>query len=107
MTKTIVKRGVTELVTPGVALNDDVLEQKKNNYLAAVHPGKSHWGVSFLDISTGDFMTSEGLCRSCRSVITKIQPSEVLVSKPKKSTFCGAFWNTACSFLYGRLGFSN
>jgi len=60
MTKTIVKRGVTELVTPGVALNDDVLEQKKNNYLAALVQGKKNWGVSFLDISTGDFLVSQG-----------------------------------------------
>ncbi|MGB1971553.1 MAG: DNA mismatch repair protein MutS, partial [Flavobacteriaceae bacterium] len=60
MTKKIVKRGVTELVTPGVALNDDVLEQKKNNYLAAVVRGKKNWGVAFLDISTGDFLVSQG-----------------------------------------------
>ena len=88
MTKTIVKRGVTELVTPGVALNDDVLEQKKNNYLAAVHPGKSHWGVSFLDISTGDFMTSEGSVDHVDQLLQKFNPSEVLVSKPKKRFFC-------------------
>jgi DNA mismatch repair protein MutS len=59
MTKTIVKRGVTELITPGVSLNDDVLDQKKNNYLAAIFY-KKNWGVSFLDISTGDFFVSEG-----------------------------------------------
>ena len=91
MTKTIVKRGVTELVTPGVALNDDVLEQKKNNYLAAVHPGKKKWGVSFLDISTGDFMTSEGSVDHVDQLLQKFNPSEVLVSKPKKAFFAEHF----------------
>ena len=91
MTKTIVKRGVTELVTPGVALNDDVLEQKKNNYLAAVHPGKKNWGVSFLDISTGDFMTSEGSVDHVDQLLQKFNPSEVLVSKPKKAFFAEHF----------------
>ena len=91
MTKTIVKRGVTELVTPGVALNDDVLEQKKNNYLAAVHPGKKNWGVSFLDISTGDFMTSEGSVDHVDQLLQKFNPSEVLVSKSKKAFFAEHF----------------
>ncbi len=91
MTKTIVKRGGTELVTPGVALNDDVLEQKKNNYLAAVHPGKKNWGVSFLDISTGDFMTSEGSVDHVDQLLQKFNPSEVLVSKPKKVFFTEHF----------------
>ena len=60
MTKTIVKRGVTELVTPGVSLNDEVLQTKSNNFLAAVHFGKKYLGVSFLDISTGEFLTAQG-----------------------------------------------
>ena len=98
MTKTIVKRGVTELVTPGVALNDDVLEQKKNNYLAAVHPGKSLWGVSFLDISTGDFMTSEGSVDHVDQLLQKFNPSEVLVSKPKKSLFAEQFGTQHAAF---------
>ena len=98
MTKTIVKRGVTELVTPGVALNDDVLEQKKNNYLAAVHPGKNHWGVSFLDISTGDFMTSEGSVDHVDQLLQKFNPSEVLVSKPKKSFFAEHFGTHHAAF---------
>ena len=98
MTKTIVKRGVTELVTPGVALNDDVLEQKKNNYLAAVHPGKSHWGVSFLDISTGDFMTSEGSVDHVDQLLQKFNPSEVLVSKPKKGFFAEHFGTQHAAF---------
>ena len=91
MTKTIVKRGVTELVTPGVALNDDVLEQKKNNYLAAVQPGKKNWGISFLDISTGDFMTSEGSIDHIDQLLQKFNPSEVLVSKPQKKLFKESF----------------
>jgi VanZ family protein len=60
MTKTIVKRGVTELLTPGVSFNDQVLEQKKNNFLCAIHSSKDHYGISFLDVSTGEFLTAEG-----------------------------------------------
>ena len=86
LAKKIVKRGVTELVTPGVALNDDVLEQKKNNYLAAVLQGKNQWGVAFLDISTGDFMVSEGNLAYVQQLIEKFQPAEVLASKPQKTT---------------------
>ena len=59
-TKTIVKRGVTELVTPGVAINDDILQAKKNNFLAAIYPSKKELGVAFLDISTGEFLVAEG-----------------------------------------------
>ena len=87
MTKTIVKRGVTELVTPGVALNDDVLEQKKNNYLAALIEGKKNWGVAFLDISTGDFMVSQGNLSHVNQLLQKFQPAEVLVPKPLKNQF--------------------
>ena len=87
MTKTIVKRGVTELVTPGVALNDDVLEQKKNNYLAAITQGKKVWGIAFLDISTGDFLVSEGNMNHLNQLIQKFSPAEILVPKPLKSTF--------------------
>ncbi len=91
MTKTIVKRGVTELVTPGVVLNDNVLEQKKNNYLAAVHSGKKNWGISFLDISTGDFVTSEGSVDHIDQLLQKFNPSEILVSKSKKNFFMDHF----------------
>ena len=98
MTKTIVKRGVTELITPGVALNDDVLEQNKNNYLAAVHAGKKHWGVSFLDISTGDFMTSEGNLEHIDQLLQKFNPSEVLVSKPNKKNFIVHFGSQYATF---------
>ena len=86
MTKTIVKRGVTELITPGVSLNDDVLDQKKNNYLAAIFY-KKNWGVSFLDISTGDFSVSEGNLEQIQQLLESYSPSEVLIPKPKKKFF--------------------
>ena len=90
LTKKIVKRGVTELITPGVALHDDVLDQKKNNYLAAVFYDKK-WGVSFLDISTGDFFVSEGSKEQVEQLLQSYQPSEVLVPKPKKKLFTEQF----------------
>ena len=86
MTKTIVKRGVTELITPGVSLHDDVLDQKKHNYLAAVFFEKK-WGVSFLDISTGDFWVAEGTTEQIEQLLQSFSPSEVLVPKPKKKLF--------------------
>ena len=86
MTKTIVKRGVTELITPGVSLHDDVLDQKKHNYLAAVSFDKK-WGVSFLDISTGDFWVAEGTEEQIEQLLQSFAPSEVLVPKPKKKLF--------------------
>ncbi|MDA9305286.1 DNA mismatch repair protein MutS [Flavobacteriaceae bacterium] len=86
MTKTIVKRGVTELITPGVSLHDDVLDQKKHNYLAAVSFDKK-WGVSFLDISTGDFWVAEGMEEQIEQLLQSFAPSEVLVPKPKKKLF--------------------
>ena len=90
LTKKIVKRGVTELITPGVALHDDVLDQKKNNYLAAVFYDKK-WGASFLDISTGDFFVSEGSKEQVEQLLQSYQPSEVLVPKPKKKLFTEQF----------------
>ena len=86
MTKTIVKRGVTELITPGVSLHDDVLDQKKHNYLAAVFYDK-YWGVSFLDISTGDFWVADGTVEQVEQLLQSFSPSEVLVPKPKKKLF--------------------
>ena len=90
MTKTIVKRGVTELITPGVSLHDDVLDQKKNNYLAAIFYNKC-WGVSFLDISTGDFLVAEGDPEEIEQLLQTYSPSEVLVPKPKKQVFKNQF----------------
>jgi len=87
MTKKIVKRGVTELVTPGVAMNDQVLEQNKNNFLAAVHIGKKKNGVAFLDISTGEFLTAQGNFDYIDKVLQGFEPSEVLYSKQQHNKY--------------------
>ncbi len=87
MVKGIVKRGVTELVTPGVSYNDNVLDQKQNNYLAAVHINKDLIGISFLDISTGEFLTSQGDAIYADKLLQSFNPSEVLFSKNKKNEF--------------------
>ncbi|MFN8438397.1 MAG: DNA mismatch repair protein MutS [Cytophagales bacterium] len=89
--KGIVKRGVTELVTPGVAFNDNVLEQKRNNYLAAVHFGKQQIGISFLDISTGEYLVAQGQKEYIDKLLQSFAPSEVLSAKPKKSEFYSCF----------------
>ena len=86
-TKTIVKRGVTELVTPGVALNDDILNSKTNNYLAAVDFGVQKIGISFLDVSTGEFFISQGNSEYIDKLLQNFNPSEILVSKPRRSDF--------------------
>ncbi len=91
LTKTIVKRGVTELVTPGVALNDDILSAKSNNFLCAVHFGAKLHGVSFLDISTGEFLTAEGNLEQIDKLLQNFAPNEVLVSKAHKTDFKEAF----------------
>ena len=93
MTKKIVKRGVTELVTPGVALNDEVLQTKKNNFLAAVHFGKKFLGVSFLDVSTGEFLVAQGNEEYIDKLLQNFSPSEVLVQKQHKQSFLEAFSN--------------
>lgn len=92
-TKTIVKRGVTELVTPGVALNDDILSAKSNNFLGAVHFGRQKLGVSFLDISTGEFFTSEGSPEQIDKLLQNFAPNEVLVSKNHRQDFLDTFGN--------------
>jgi len=89
--KSIVKRGVTELVTPGVALNDDILSAKSNNFLCAVHFGRNKMGVSFLDISTGEFLTSEGSAEQVDKLLQNFAPNEVLVSKSHKKEFLEVF----------------
>jgi DNA mismatch repair protein MutS len=91
LTKTIVKRGVTELVTPGVALNDDILQSKSNNFLAAIHFGSKKIGVSFLDISTGEFLASEGSAEYIDKLLQNFNPSEVLFSKQKRKLFSETF----------------
>lgn len=90
-TKTIVKRGVTELVTPGVALNDEVLVSKSNNFLCSVYFDKKYIGVSFLDISTGEFLTSQGNAEYIDKLLQNFSPSEVLVSKQKRTLFNETF----------------
>ncbi len=91
-TKTIVKRGVTELVTPGVALNDDILQVKSNNFLAAVHfSKKKEMGVSFLDISTGEFLISQGNTEYIDKLLQNFKPSEILVQKQYKKQFAAIF----------------
>ncbi len=93
MTKTIVKRGVTELVTPGVAFNDDILQSKSNNFLAAIHFGSKTLGVSFLDVSTGEFLVSEGPAEYVDKLLQNFNPSEVLFSKQKRKLFAETFGN--------------
>ncbi len=91
MTKTIVKRGVTELVTPGVAISDNVLEHKENNFLAAVHLNKNVAGVAFLDISTGEFLTAEGRFEYIDKLLNGFKPKEVLFEKSKRNQFVEKF----------------
>ncbi len=91
MTKTIVKRGVTELVTPGVALNDEVLQAKTNNFLAAVHFGKKNLGISFLDVSTGEFFTAQGDEAHIDKILQNFNPSEILVQKQNRTKFTDIF----------------
>ncbi len=98
MTKTIVKRGVTELVTPGVALNDEVLQSKTNNFLAAIHFGKKQLGISFLDVSTGEFLTAQGNSEYIDKLLQNFNPSEVLVQKQHKNKFFELFGNRFYTF---------
>ena len=98
LTKTLVKRGITELVTPGVAMSDNVLNYKENNFLAAVHFGKGACGVAFLDISTGEFLTGEGTYDYVEKLMGSFQPKEVLYDRAKKSDFERLFATKACVF---------
>ncbi len=98
-TKSIVKRGVTELVTPGIALNDDILSAKSNNFLCAVHFGRNKLGVSFLDISTGEYLTSEGSTEQVDKLLQNFSPNEVLVSKSHRKDFVECFGNQFHSFF--------
>jgi len=105
MTKTIVKRGVTELVTPGVSLNDEVLQSKKNNFLAAIHFHTSNRsatnkqiGISFLDVSTGEFLVAEGNAEYIDKLVQNFNPSEILVEKQNKQQFLELFENRYYAF---------
>ncbi len=94
----MVKRGITELVTPGVAMSDNVLNYKENNFLAAVHFGKGSCGVSFLDISTGEFLTGEGTFDYVEKLLGNFQPKEVLFDRAKKQDFERYFSTRLCTF---------
>jgi DNA mismatch repair protein MutS len=87
MTKTIVKRGVTELVTPGVSMNDEILHSKTNNFLASIHFGKKAIGISFLDVSTGEFLTAQGTEDYIDKLLQNFNPSEVLIPKNNRNDF--------------------
>ena len=93
LTKTIVKRGVTELVTPGVSLNDNVLEQKENNFLAAIHFTGGICGISLLDISTGEFYLAEGNYEYLDKILQSFQPSEVVIQRKERQNFIEHFGN--------------
>jgi DNA mismatch repair protein MutS len=99
MTKTIVKRGVTELVTPGVAMNDEVLNQQSNNFLASLYFNKNSLGVSFLDVSTGEFLVSEGSIDYIDKLLQNFQPSEILIPRPYKKDFAEHFGNHFHAFF--------
>lgn len=94
----MVKRGITELVTPGVAMSDNVLNYKENNFLAAIHFGKGSCGVSFLDISTGEFLTGEGTFDYVEKLLGNFQPKEVLFDRAKKQDFERYFGTRLCTF---------
>ena len=98
LTKKLVKRGITELVTPGVALSDNVLNHKENNFLAAIHFGKSACGVAFLDISTGEYLTGEGTYDYVEKLLSNFQPKEVLYDRTKKKEFDRFFGNRFFTF---------
>ena len=98
LTKKLVKRGITELVTPGVAMQDNVLNYKENNFLAAVHFGKGACGVSFLDISTGEFLTGEGTYDHVEKLLGSFQPKEVLYDRARKHDFEKYFGTRYCTF---------
>ncbi len=98
MTKTIVKRGVTELVTPGLSFNDQVLEQGKNNFLCAIHFGKEEIGVAFLDVSTGEFLVAEGNREYIDKLISGFEPSEIIYQKNRNKDFQGQFGENHYTF---------
>ncbi|WP_321425292.1 DNA mismatch repair protein MutS [uncultured Bacteroides sp.] len=97
-TKKLVKRGITELVTPGVSINDNVLNYKENNFLAAVHFGKNECGIAFLDISTGEFLTAEGPFDYIDKLLNNFAPKEVLFERSRRGMFEGNFGNKFFTF---------
>jgi len=107
LAKKIVKRGVTELVTPGVSLNDNVLEQKKNNFLAAIHQETGTNGIAFLDISTGEFFIAEGNNEYIDKLIQGLQPSELVVQRQKRNKFIERFGDAFYISVFDDWVFSN
>lgn len=91
LTKKLVKRGITELVTPGVSINDNILNHRENNFLAAVHFGKKQCGVAFLDISTGEFLTAEGTADYVDKLLANFSPKEVLIERSNRQQFNASF----------------
>jgi len=98
MTKTIVKRGVTELVTPGVSFNDQVLERGKNNFLCAVHFGKEEIGLAFLDVSTGEFLVAQGNKEYADKLLSGFEPTEIIYQKNKSKDFSSFFGDNFYTF---------
>lgn len=98
LTKKLVKRGITELVTPGVTMADTVLNYKENNFLASVHFGKGACGVAFLDISTGEFLTAEGTFDYVEKLLANFSPKEVLFQRGLREQFESVFGNKLCTF---------
>ena len=98
LAKKLVKRGITELVTPGVAMGDNVLNYKENNFLAAIHFGRTACGIAFLDISTGEFLTGEGSYDYVEKLIANFQPKEVLYDRERKDEFERYFGTKLCTF---------
>ena len=107
MTKKLVKRGVTELVTPGVSINDNVLNHRENNFLAAVHFGKSICGISFLDISTGEFLTAEGPVDYIDKLLNNFSPKEVLIKRDLRKRFEESFGSRYFLFELDDWGFTS
>ena len=97
-TDKMVKRGITELVTPGIAISDNILNNKENNFLAAVHFGKAACGVSFLDISTGEFLTGEGSYDYVEKLLANFSPKEVLYNRERRADFQRYFGTKLCVF---------
>jgi len=98
LTKTLVKRGITEVVTPGVSVNDNVLNHKENNFLASVHINKQICGIAFLDISTGEFLTAEGSINYIDKLLNNFAPKEVLLERSKRKTFETSFGSKWLTF---------
>ena len=107
LTKKIVKRGVTELVTPGVSFNDEVLEQRKNNFLCGIYLSDKTHGISFLDVSTGEFLVAEGNHEYLQKLISGFRPSEIIFQKNKKTDFENAFGSDHYTFRLDEWIFTN